>query len=224
MNKKRILAIILGIVIAVGAVAGVSAAVRKTTSGNSKVMVIPANELNYGYGSWDSESLEGYVTSDRVQNVNVSDTQTIKEIKVEEDDEVKKGDVLLIYDMTQTEVNLEKEKLSKERIEMSIDAAEKALARLKKMTPVSSKDGDDDDIDDIDDEDEDDDDDENTKKQKEPKAYKKLTSKSKPYYDTSEDADEPGSEDNPYRYLCKPRTTITSDFINEVKKLKNSPG
>ena len=224
MNKKRILAIILGIVIAVGAVAGVSAAVRKTTSGNSKVMVIPANELNYGYGSWDSESLEGYVTSDRVQNVNVSDTQTIKEIKVEEDDEVKKGDVLLIYDMTQTEVNLEKEKLSKERIEMSIDAAEKALARLKKMTPVSSKDGDDDDIDDIDDEDEDDDDDENTKKQKEPKAYKKLTSKSKPYYDTSEDADEPGSEDNPYRYLCKPGTTITSDFINEVKKLKNSAG
>ena len=44
-NRKRMLVIILGAVLAVGAVAGIAAAVRATTS--SAVMVVKASGLNY---------------------------------------------------------------------------------------------------------------------------------------------------------------------------------
>ncbi|MBR2189561.1 MAG: biotin/lipoyl-binding protein, partial [Eubacterium sp.] len=219
MNRKKLVAIILAIALGCGGVVGVSAAVRRTTGGNAKVMVIPASELNYGYGYWDSESLEGYVTSDTTQNITLNETQSVSEVKVTEGQQVKKGDVLLVYDMKQTKVNLEKEELNLERIKMSIQSTEEKIAKLKKTTPVSDSDEDDDEgFDDFDDEDEEDEEPEEELEQ--PKAAIRLDGDTKPYYSTDEDAGEPGSETNPYRFLCLPGATVTPDFINMIKKLQ----
>jgi len=179
-RKKRILAIIITTALICGAVVGVSAGVRHTTSGG-KVMVVPAEELNYGYGYWEGESMEGYVTSDRTQNVRLSSSQSVKEIKVEEGQQIKKGDVLLEYDMTQTEINLEKAQLNLDLLKVSLGNAEEALMKLRNTSP-SSGDGDDGSDRDADDDD-DDDNDEKEKAVKKPKAADTLTGKSKPYYD-----------------------------------------
>ena len=214
-RKKRILAIIITTALICGAVVGVSAGVRHTTSGG-KVMVVPAEELNYGYGYMEGESMEGYVTSDRTQNVRLSSSQGVKEIKVEEGQQVKKGDVLLEYDMTQTEINLEKAQLNLDLLKVSLGNAEEALKKLRNTSPSS---GDGDDGPDRDEDDDDDDNDEKEKAVKKPKAADTLTGKSKPYYD-AESGVEPGSEANPYRFLVKAGATVTADFINMVKKLQ----
>lgn len=214
-RKKKILAIIITAAIICGAVVGVSAGVRHTTSGG-KVMVIPAEELNYGYGYMEGESMEGYVTSDRTQNVRLSSSQSVKEIKVGEGQQVKKGDILLEYDMTQTEINLEKAQLNLDLLKMGLGNAEEALRKLRNTSP-SSGDGDDGEGRDTDDDD--DDNGEKEKTVKKPKAADTLTGKSKPYYDAESGA-EPGSEANPYRFLVKAGATVTADFINMVKKLQ----
>ena len=63
-NRKRLLAIALGIVLGVGAVLGIGVAVRRTTS--SAVMVVQASGLNYGGGyDWEN-SVSGVITTDTV--------------------------------------------------------------------------------------------------------------------------------------------------------------
>ena len=214
-KSKRFLAILLAILIICGGVIGVSAAVRKTTSGG-KVMVISAEELNYGYGYWDSESMEGYVTSDRTQNVTLNTSQTVSEVKVTEGQEVKKGDVLLVYDMKQTEINLEKAELKLEQLKQSLKNAEEGLKKLKNMSPSSG-----DNADEADEPDDDEEEDEKEKKAiKPPKATLTLTGNSKPYYYNSSEAPAPGTEENPYRFLVKAGATVNADFINMVKKLQ----
>ncbi len=212
---KRFLAILLVILIICGGVIGVSAAVRKTTSGG-KVMVISAEELNYGYGYWDSESMEGFVTSDRTQNVTLNTSQTVEEVKVTEGQEVKKGDILLVYDMKQTEINLEKAELKLEQLKQSLKNAEEGLKKLKNMSPSSG--GIADEADEPDDEEEEDE--KEKKPVKQPKATLSLTGSSKPYYDNSSEVPAPGTEENPYRFLVKAGATVNADFINMIKKLQ----
>ena len=214
-KSKRFLAILLAILIICGGVIGVSAAVRKTTSGG-KVMVISAEELNYGYGYWDSESMEGYVTSDRTQNVTLNTSQTVSEVKVTEGQEVKKGDVLLVYDMKQTEINLEKAELKLEQLKQSLKNAEEGLKKLKNMSPSSG--GMADEADEPDDEE--DEDEKEKKPVKQPKATLSLTGNSKPYYDNSSEASAPGTEENPYRFLVMAGAKVNADFINMVQKLQ----
>ena len=49
--------------------------------------------------------------SDRIQTVFLSDTQTVTEVLVKEGDTVKKGDVLMTYDTTLSELELERKRL-----------------------------------------------------------------------------------------------------------------
>ena len=151
MRKKKILAGILTAVILVGAGGGIGIGVR--AHNQSAVMVIQASEVNYG-GYWMSDtSMEGIISSDASQEVYVTDTQTVSQVMVKEGDQVKEGDVLLSYDITQTNLSLEKEKLSRDQIDLKIQVAEENLKKLKNTTPVAEDSGDSGDMDfpDIDD-------------------------------------------------------------------------
>ena len=54
----------------------------------------------------DAQESYGSVTTDRIQTVFLSYTQIVTEIRVQEGDSVKKGDVLMCFDTTLSELEL----------------------------------------------------------------------------------------------------------------------
>lgn len=137
MNKKRIIAAVLILCLLAGGVYGVAQAILNTTSSRT-VMVIQASEVNYGGWYYDqTANTSGRVTTEAVQNIYLSDTLTVKEVCVQEGQPVKKGDVLLIYDETQTSLALEKAELNLAQVQLGIQVAEKNLDTLHGLSPVS---------------------------------------------------------------------------------------
>lgn len=135
MNKKKILAGVLSAVITVGAISGIVIGVK--ASSRSTVMVIQASELNYG-GYWGSSSqMQGMISSDVSQDVYLTDTQTVSQVMVKEGDQVKEGDVLMSYDTTLTNLNLEREKLNRDQINLKLQVAQDNLKKLRNTKPVS---------------------------------------------------------------------------------------
>lgn len=135
MNKKKILAGVLSAVITVGAISGIVIGVK--ASRRSTVMVIQASELNYG-GYWGSSSqMQGMISSDVSQDVYLTDTQTVSQVMVKEGDQVKEGDVLMSYDTTLTNLNLEREKLNRDQINLKLQVAQDNLKKLRNTKPVS---------------------------------------------------------------------------------------
>ena len=109
MKKKKVLAGVLAGLLGIGAVAGIAAAVRMTTS-SSVVRVVPASEINYNWGGYETTT-SGYLTNDVSQDIYLSGTESVTEVRVAEGDRVHEGDVLMVYDTTRTALNLEMARL-----------------------------------------------------------------------------------------------------------------
>ena len=84
----------------------------------------------------DSQESYGYVQTDRVQTVFLSGTQTVTEILVAAGDEVKKGDVLMTFDTTLSDLALERKRLSVEKLKLQLEDAKKELRRINGMKPM----------------------------------------------------------------------------------------
>ena len=133
--NRKMLAGALAAVIAVGAIWGITAAVRATTA--SAVSVVRVSDLNYGsYMDWQN-SVSGMVTTEAEQNIYLSDTEKVQEVLVTEGQAVHKGDVLLRYDTRGTMLSLEKEMLNRERIELEITVAKENIRILENTSPAS---------------------------------------------------------------------------------------
>jgi multidrug efflux pump subunit AcrA (membrane-fusion protein) len=121
-------------VIAVGSV-GLAAAVKKTTGGDSRVLVVPVSDLTSG--DWGQDmSFSGTISSGTTQRIYPDASRIIQKIEVTEGASVKKGDPILTYDTNETSLNLEKEKLNQDQIRLQIEVAEKNLATLSKIKPA----------------------------------------------------------------------------------------
>ena len=59
----------------------------------------------------DTQESYGPVSTDQIQTVYLSDTQTVSQILVEDGQEVKKGDLLLSFDTTLSQLELERKDL-----------------------------------------------------------------------------------------------------------------
>ncbi len=90
---------------------------------------------NY-YG--DNSEAYGMVTTDKLQNVGISETQRVNEIFVTEGQQVKKGDQLLSYDTTLSDIDLEKAGINLERQQLQLETAKKELKTIKNLKPHSS--------------------------------------------------------------------------------------
>ena len=84
----------------------------------------------------DNQESYGPVTTDRIQTVFLSDTQTITEVLVKEGDTVKKGDVLMTYDTSLSELQLERKRLDVEKANLQVKEAQEELARINKLEPM----------------------------------------------------------------------------------------
>ena len=116
--KKRnvIVAVLLAVAVAGGSIGGYYG----FRSMNRPVtMVYAVNELSSGYWG-DNMTLDGMITSDASQNVYLSTEQKVKEVLVKEGDTVKEGDVLMTYDTTAKELELETMELDQKQNELKL--------------------------------------------------------------------------------------------------------
>ena len=98
------------------------------------VDVVSVSMLNQEYFN-EEKTTEARVTSGSIQNVELSTQNLMKEVCVKLGDKVKKGDTLLIYDMTVVELENEKNKNMIAVIEQEIKEQEQELKRLQSLQP-----------------------------------------------------------------------------------------
>lgn len=84
----------------------------------------------------DSQESYGPVTTDKIQTIFLTDTQTVTEICVKEGDTVKKGDLLMTFDTTLSDLALEKKRLEVEKLKLQLDDAKKELKKINSMKPM----------------------------------------------------------------------------------------
>ena len=134
--KKTVISVSAGIA-AVAIIAGIVFGLRGR---GEPVGVYPFSMVGMTEFWGDNQESYGPVTTDRIQTVFLSDTQTITEVKVKEGDEVKKGDVLMTYDTTLSELQLERKRLDVEKANLQVREAQEELARINQLKPMESVD------------------------------------------------------------------------------------
>lgn len=138
MNKtKKIIIIILSCVVVMGGIYFALHTLKQKNQNKKTVAVYSVGELGYdASGIWDNSTLSGNVTVNSEQKVYVGKTQAVSEIKVQEGQTVKSGDVLLVYDTTANDLQLDLEKSELELSRVSIIDAKRELEKLKSTTPL----------------------------------------------------------------------------------------
>ena len=84
----------------------------------------------------DSQESYGPVTTDKIQTIYLSETQTVTEVLVSVGDTVKKGDLLMTFDTTLTDLSLERERLGVEKLKLQLQDAEAQLKQINSMKPM----------------------------------------------------------------------------------------
>ena len=127
----------------IGVTAGVTAAaigcgVWYYAGHNSKepVYVYPFQYIGMTEYWGDSQESYGPVTTDRIQTMFLSDTQTVTEILVQQGDMVKKGDLLMTFDTTLSDLQLERKRLEVEKLKLQLEDAKAALWEINSMKPM----------------------------------------------------------------------------------------
>ena len=84
----------------------------------------------------DSQESYGPVKTDKIQTIYLSDTQSVTEILVKAGDRVKKGDLLMCFDTTLSDLALERKRLDVEKLKLQLEEAKVQLRRIKSMKPM----------------------------------------------------------------------------------------
>lgn len=201
MKNKVIKRIIIAAVI-VAAAGGCAAGGIYYQRSNLTAEVMSVESLKDWY-SGDEVYSYGQVTNDHSQSVYLSTEDTIKEVYVEEGQEVKAGDKLLAYDTTMSELNYNMKVLEAEKLGNQIEIAQNDLKKLKNTKPVSPQ----------------------TYVEPEPEpvqepqipeksgdAYNYISETAVPYNEAEAD----GSAEAPYRYLCTADAYVTGEALGAI--------
>ncbi len=97
----------------------------------STVKVYPVTGISMTDYWGDTTETSGTVTMDKLQKVFLSQTQTSAQVYVTEGQTVKKGDRLLSYDSTLTELDVERARIALERLRLQQENTRKELQQLQ---------------------------------------------------------------------------------------------
>ena len=100
-NKKKIIITVTAVVLVVAIGLGVWFGVSRGRSEPVKVFAFNSVGMTEYWG--DSQESYGPVSTDKIQTVFLSSTQTVTEMKVAQGDTVKKGDVLMVLEAMKME-------------------------------------------------------------------------------------------------------------------------
>ena len=133
-GKKKILLAALCGALALSAVAGGIVAARKKSM-DSVVNVYPVEYFSMSDYYADRRETEGSVSTDRLQNIHLSGTEIITKIYVTEGQTVKKGDPLIAYDTTLTQIDLDRQSIALSKLELELKEARALLQYYKGLRP-----------------------------------------------------------------------------------------
>lgn len=131
MNKtKKIIIIVISCIVVLGGIYFALHILKQKNQNSKTVGVYAVSEIGYDASNmWDNSTLSGNVTVNSEQKVYVGKTQSVSEIKVKEGQSVKAGDVLLVYDTTANDLQLELQKSELELSRVSIIDAQRELEK-----------------------------------------------------------------------------------------------
>ena len=190
---------------------------------HKKVIVVPVTDLSTNMGNIDEVEMQGTITSQVSQKIDYDEEKKVKEIYVKKGEKVKKGDLLLTYDMSLSQLTYEMKKLDKENILLSIKKTQQEINKLKTnktsnhQTPLNIQLQDEKTENSVSESEKNEQYHEKSVKRQQEKIYAVATTNldgdSKPYIGS-------GSEDFPYRYLVSQKGHIEGSFINKMISLK----
>lgn len=132
---KVVKRIIVGVLIAALASAGIYTGLMHVKE--SKVTEVPVTSVSNLMTDWYSETtLDGTITTNVAQNVNMDKDMIIEKIYVSQGDDVKKGDNLISFDMTLVEMELNIAKLKLQKQEQDLTKAQNRLTSLQNGEPI----------------------------------------------------------------------------------------
>ncbi|MBQ6718983.1 MAG: HlyD family efflux transporter periplasmic adaptor subunit [Oscillospiraceae bacterium] len=133
-KKKQIL---LAVIIVAALALGCGAWYYAGHNSSEPVYVYPFQYIGMTEYWGDSQESHGPVTTDKIQTVFLSDTQEVIDILVQEGDTVKKGDLLMTFDTTLSDLQLERKRLDVEKKKLQLEDAQAELRRINSMKPMS---------------------------------------------------------------------------------------
>ena len=113
-----------------GAVWGGLTIARNAQRGDVNVYAVNDFAMTDYWG--DTSNTSGMVTTDKLQKIYISQSQTVKKVWVKEGDTVKKGTVLVSYDSTLTQATVERAKIDYDRQTENLEVMKNELELLKK--------------------------------------------------------------------------------------------
>ena len=127
--KKTIIAVVCAVAVC-GAVWGGLTIARNAQRGDVNVYAVNDFAMTDYWG--DTSNTSGMVTTDKLQKIYISQSQTVTKVWVKEGDEVKKGDPLVSYDSTLTQASVERARIQYDRQVENLSTAKSDLELLKK--------------------------------------------------------------------------------------------
>lgn len=91
----------------------------------------------YTYYQSDSGVSSGMVSADRLQTIHLSTTQDVTQVYVQQGQNVTKGQKLMAYDTTLSQLSLDQQKLDIDKTKLRLEDAKAHLAEIKKMKPIT---------------------------------------------------------------------------------------
>ena len=134
-NKKKIIITVTAVVLVAAIGLGVWFGVSRGRS--EPVQVFAFNNIGMTEYWGDSQESYGPVSTDKIQTVFLSSTQTVTEMKVAQGNMVKKGDVLMTFATTLSDLQLERKRLEVEKLKLDLETAQKKLKDIQNMKPMS---------------------------------------------------------------------------------------
>ena len=133
-QRKKLLITVICLVLVAAIGAGIWYFTQNQTG--EPVFVYEFNYLGMTEYWGDSQESYGPVTTDRIQTVFLTDTQSVTEILVSQGDTVKKGDLLMSFDTTLSDLALERKRLEVEKLKLQLSDAQKQLQKINNMKPM----------------------------------------------------------------------------------------